>query len=54
MIRYSIETLWHFGCGICGKWWSIGDHQMTKPSDGLTCPHCGVKQAVREAKEVHR
>lgn len=53
MIRYTTETLWHFSCGECKKWWSIGDHQISnvrKHGETMTCPHCGVKQEVVEQR----
>lgn len=49
MITYSVETLYHFSCGECKKWWSIGDHQMNI-GKALTCPHCGKQQALTEAE----
>jgi hypothetical protein len=36
--KYSIETLYHFQCGHCKKWWTIGDWT---PVDILICPNCG-------------
>ncbi len=38
MILYSVETLTHFRCTVCNKWWTIGDW---KPLHNMTCPHCG-------------
>lgn len=37
--RYSVEKLFHFQCGFCNLWWSIGDWVMTQ---SIICPHCGV------------
>ncbi len=47
MIKYSIETLYHFHCEVCTKWWSIGDHQIDPyhPLE-MTCPHCGTISLV--------
>lgn len=39
-ITYSIETLYHFECHACDKWWSIGDYPMIE-IDQIICPHCG-------------
>lgn len=44
MIRYSIETLYHFQCFICNQWWSIGDWDMKST---LRCPHCGYHGIVQ-------
>jgi len=44
---YSIETLYHFNCGVCSKWWSIGDFKM--PEDKIIiCPHCGDKNKLKQ------
>lgn len=40
---YSVEQLHHFNCGVCKKWWAIGD--IKKPKT-LFCPWCGVKQSM--------
>ena len=46
MIRYSLERLYHFNCGECGGWWSIGDfHRLADWSGQLTCPHCKATQS---------
>lgn len=39
------ENLYHFLCGNCKKWFSIGDWE---PVEQLYCPHCGKKQDVNE------
>lgn len=39
--KYTVEKLYHFQCGECNKWWSIGDHQLIQ-SILITCPHCGT------------
>lgn len=41
----SVETLHHFSCGSCGKWWSIGDWVK---QDTITCPSCGCKLGIKE------
>jgi len=41
----SIEKLHHFRCGVCDKWWSIGDFNKTKVKE-LFCPWCGVKRNI--------
>lgn len=36
--KVSIERLWHFQCGNCQGWWTVGDY---KPKLMMTtCPHC--------------
>lgn len=49
MIRYCIEKLYHFSCGECGAWFSIGDwaakHNRCRQ---LTCPNCGKRQPVEK------
>jgi len=37
----SVEKLNHFRCGVCCKWWSIGDAPKRKE---WHCPWCGTKQ----------
>ena len=46
MITYSVETLYHFQCDRCSKWWTIGD--WDESADSMCCPHCGVRQEVEE------
>lgn len=43
IIEYSIETLYHFKCTQCQRWWSIGDW---KKVNTLICPHCGQQGQV--------
>lgn len=43
----SVEHLYHFNCGDCKQWWSIGDYKPNKDLI-LTCPHCGFKSIVSE------
>ncbi len=38
---FSIETLTHFNCPHCTKWWSIGDPDVEKTA--WFCPWCGEK-----------
>ena len=47
--KYSKETLYHFNCGMCSKWWSIGDWT---PSALLTCPHCSTRANTEELTNV--
>lgn len=49
--KYSIETLYHFRCTDCDKWWSIGDF---KPCKHLICPHCGRVGRLEEIKDDKR
>lgn len=41
--HYSVERLVHFRCGVCGRWWSIGD---APPREEWFCPWCGQKQKM--------
>jgi len=36
------EQIRHFSCGVCRKWWSIGD--APKGRNEWFCPWCGNKQ----------
>jgi hypothetical protein len=38
MHKLSVETLYHYSCPSCKKWWSIGDIKLDK----AYCPHCGL------------
>jgi DNA-directed RNA polymerase subunit RPC12/RpoP len=49
--EYSVEKLYHFKCGFCGLWWSIGDW---KPRDLITCPHCTHKAFLKELLPVKK
>lgn len=44
-IGYSKEVLYHFSCGECKKWWTVGDWQGAE-NDRMHCPHCGTQQTV--------
>jgi len=44
--KKSIEKLTHFKCGVCTKWWAIGDAPR-QPT--WFCPWCGVKQHFKPA-----
>lgn len=48
IIEYVKETLYHFSCKICNRWWTIGDWAPTKT---LACPHCGHRGEVTEKVE---
>ncbi len=48
---YSIEVLYHFSCGKCQNWWSIGDFQSGK-NNHLTCPHCGWVGELYNLKDI--
>jgi len=53
MINYCKEVLYHFSCGLCKKWFSIGDYDPDeKFGNKLHCPHCGELQDVEEIKEM--
>ena len=45
MITYTIETLYHFSCEKCKKWWSIGDPFWASYKT-MTCPHCGKESKL--------
>jgi DNA-directed RNA polymerase subunit RPC12/RpoP len=42
----SNETISHFSCGECKKWWTIGDADKSKSY--WFCPWCGTKQDVEQ------
>ena len=48
--KYSVETLYHFSCGSCKSWWSIGDFNITR-FKSLTCPYCGETEALEDINE---
>ena len=50
--KYSKETLYHFNCGKCNKWWSIADYHLLSinESTSVTCPHCSFKEETKEVK----
>ena len=35
----SKEELWHYQCGNCGQWWTIGDPKCSL-REAITCPRC--------------
>lgn len=45
-ITYSIESLFHFKCGNCLKWWTIGGWDGS--ADSMCCPHCEVRSEVEK------
>ena len=57
--KYSKETLYHFNCGKCDKWWSIADYHLLSNNvpkkeemvpNYIICPHCGYKGELIEVK----
>ena len=53
--KYSKETLYHFNCGKCDKWWSIADYHLLSNNvpkkeemvpNSIICPHCGHEEQV--------
>ena len=38
-VRKSKETIWHFTCDKCSKWWSIASTEEWNPTK-LYCPYC--------------
>jgi len=53
MITYTIETLYHFSCEKCKKWWSIGDPFWASYKT-MTCPHCGKYSTIRPNPEMSK
>ena len=52
MIKFSVEELFHFNCGFCKRWWTVGDWE---PVEVMACPHCGNRQCIEPeplSKEV--
>jgi hypothetical protein len=47
---YSKETLYHFSCHACGKWFSIGDYDPGGSVVKGYCPHCGMLQQFDEVE----
>jgi len=43
-LTYAYERLVHFSCGLCSKWWSIGDAPYR---NHWFCPWCGVKHELK-------
>ena len=43
--KVRVEKLFHFNCGYCGKWWTIGDW-LPNPFHVLACPSCGRQAEV--------
>ena len=51
----SIEHLHHFRCGLCNRWWSIGDPSVGKKLiTEFFCPWCGKKNIFESGKEISR
>jgi DNA-directed RNA polymerase subunit RPC12/RpoP len=48
--KFSVEQLFHFNCGECKKWWSIGDFHLLK-QDEISCPHCGYKTDFKQIED---
>ena len=48
--KFSKETLHHFNCGKCNKWWSIADYHLIYdkeiPPKVIICPHCEHKEEL--------
>ena len=39
---YSTETIYHFNCYSCKKWWSISEFAIEIGIE-ISCPHCHAK-----------
>lgn len=50
--KISLEILFHFQCGACGKWWSIGDAMTKGSSGGWYCPWCGIENEIDWSEEL--
>ena len=44
MLKYTIETLYHYSCGMCKRWFTIAD--KGPESQFMVCPHCAERQEV--------
>lgn len=52
MHTYSVETLIHFSCGQCRKWWSIASLPVTQVAvNEWSCPECGSRRGAVEAED---
>ncbi len=51
--KVSKEILYHFKCGECSKWWTIGDHHFSldNTENWISCPHCGQRHKTIESEE---
>ena len=49
--KYFNEQIRHFSCGVCNKWWSVGDAPEDK--EEWYCPWCGEKQVLELDSESH-
>jgi len=49
-LKICNEKLFHFNCGDCMKWWTIGDADEKR--DFWYCPWCGKKQKVFKNTDV--
>jgi len=51
---YTVETLYHFNCGVCQNWWSyavtptiIREADLQIPTNiEYYCPHCGADETA--------
>lgn len=51
LLSKSMEELWHFNCGACKKWWSIGDAPADKKE--WWCPWCGQRNERGDGAVVY-
>ena len=49
-VRKSKETIWHFICDECSKWWSIASAEDWNPTK-LYCPHCKHEHIYKSSTE---
>jgi predicted nucleic acid-binding Zn ribbon protein len=53
--KYTLETIFHFGCGECKNWWSVAlvhiSGMSVYPEGKAYCPHCG-KESITEKIEM--
>ena len=52
----SKEILYHFICGKCSKWWTIGDHHflLEDTDNWISCPHCGQRSKTKEFTDENK
>ena len=41
IMKYSIETIYHFTCQVCSLWWSIAAENINMNKQIWVCPWCG-------------
>jgi len=49
--KISVERLSHFQCGVCNKWWSVGD---APKRNKWFCPWCGKERGYKKVTPIKR